>query len=458
MSTSEGNVTLWVWDAEQQAPIERTLSAADASFANAARIAQQLYRVAPAQGDHRIMRLATALEIAKRQEGYDRPLTASAAPVVTEAAQAGPGNLEQVLDLALDKKLYGAAIAAVDLLGDTQDVSLVQSSDGQPRLLVQGAAESASARSVRGGAGDPEAGSAQHLRGQQSLARGARIPVGQWRSAACLDRRSARGSGSDTGRRISTSWDLMRTPKSEAVRWRCGLSTARITCLRLIGDAIDRPAYRELVQILRNDPRTADMPIGILVRDVNERAARRLAESDALTLAFPPPQTREDVDADTQRMLQVAGRRLVSADERFREASFALDALATLAGDSEKYGFYDLMRLEPRVQQALMIPTLAAKAARVLGLLGTPGAQTSADRIRQRPGSAAGRSAGGGRRVSDGRRSPRSVAHAQSSCRSNTSCTTPVKAWIAEPRTFWQPFSIRSKRRLAKQLPRTKED
>jgi hypothetical protein len=35
------------------------------------------------------------------------------------------------------------------------------------------------------------------------------------------------------------------------------------------------------------------------------------------------------------------------------------------------------MRLEPRVQQALMIPTLTAKAARVLGLQGTPGAQTA---------------------------------------------------------------------------------
>jgi hypothetical protein len=143
----------------------------------------------------------------------------------------------------------------------------------------------------------------------------------------------------------------------------------------LISDAIDRPAYGELVQILRKDPRTADMPIGILVRDVNERAAQRLADSDNLTLAFPPPQTREDVAVDAQRMLQVAGRRLVSADDRLQEASFALDKLTTLAEDSEKYGFYDVMRLESRMRQALTIPALAAKAARVLGLLGSPGAQ-----------------------------------------------------------------------------------
>ncbi len=64
------------------------------------------------------MYLVTALELAKREEGYDRPLTAASTPIVEEAAQAGTDVLEKVLDRALDKKLYGAAMAAMDLLGD----------------------------------------------------------------------------------------------------------------------------------------------------------------------------------------------------------------------------------------------------------------------------------------------------------------------------------------------------
>ena len=138
---------------------------------------------------------------------------------------------------------------------------------------------------------------------------------------------------------------------------------------------MDRPTYRELVQILRNDPRTSDLPVGILVRDANDAQAGRWASTDALTVAFPPPQTREDVAADTQRLLQLAGRRLLSAEERLREAQFALEALASLAGDSEKYSFYDVRRLERRVRQALTVPVLAAPAAKVLGLLGSPSAQ-----------------------------------------------------------------------------------
>jgi hypothetical protein len=145
----------------------------------------------------------------------------------------------------------------------------------------------------------------------------------------------------------------------------------------LIADSIDRPDFRELVQVLRHDHRTADLPIGILVREGNARAARRFAESDALTLDFPPPQNREDVVADLERLLRAAGRQLMSADERQRHAVFALDALANLAEDSDAYGFYDLMRLEDRLRQALATGASPVPTTRVLGLLGSPGAQQS---------------------------------------------------------------------------------
>ena len=74
-------------------------------------------------------------------------------------------------------------------------------------------------------------------------------------------------------------------------------------------------------------------------------------------------------------MLKLAGRRLLSADERLREAQFALDAVATLASEPEKYGYYDVRRLERRLEQSLDVPSLVVPAVRVLGLFGTPSAQ-----------------------------------------------------------------------------------
>ena len=145
--------------------------------------------------------------------------------------------------------------------------------------------------------------------------------------------------------------------------------------LVLIGDALDHPRYRDIVQTLRRDPRTADLPIGLMVREINEQSATLFARTDPLTIAFAPPQTQEDVEVDARRLLELAGRRQMSEEERMREAAVSLDALAKLASEPLKYGFYDLLKLDERLQQALHVPALALKAIRVLGLLGTPLAQ-----------------------------------------------------------------------------------
>jgi hypothetical protein len=373
----QGNVTLWMWDAAQQLPVERAWSTADAPFLKAAQLARQRYLVAPLTEDYRIMYLVTSLELAKREDGYDdRPRTAASTPIVQEAAQAGTDVLEKVLDWALDKKLPGAAVTAIDLLGDLQDVALVQSSDGQPRLLVRALL-------------------APHRRVQFAAARAIMKcdPQSSYPGSSYLPEVLGYLSASGGRRRV-----LIGDPRADVARTLAGYFAelgfdadtelvGRAFALRafdspdyvfaLVGDAIDQPAFAELVQVLRRDPRTADMPIGLMARDVNAEAVRRLATLDALTVALSPPQTREDVLVDTQRLLQAAGRPLVSADERLWEASIAIDALAKLAEDSEKYGFYDLMRLEPRMQQALLTPASAAQASRVLGLLGSPGAQQS---------------------------------------------------------------------------------
>ena len=133
----EGHVTLWVWDAEQQVVAERSMPAEDAAFLHAAQMVRLLARTEPEQETYRVLQLVMALEAAKRQEGYDRTLLASSVPALAEAAQAGAAVLEKGLALALRKKLHGAAAATIDALAETHDASLVQSTDGQPRLLVQ---------------------------------------------------------------------------------------------------------------------------------------------------------------------------------------------------------------------------------------------------------------------------------------------------------------------------------
>ena len=343
------DASIWTWDAAQQLPVERVIPAADAAFLQAARIAHLLHQLDPQQPAHRTLDLVMALEAAKREQGYDRPIVAATVPALTTAAQTGSQELEEALMLALRKKLYGAAAALIDALAESGDGSLVKSSEGQPRLLVQ--ALLSPHRRVQFAA-------ARAIAGRQ------RVLIGERRTEVA---RTMAGYFDELG------FDADTETGGRALALRAFDNPDYV--FALVGAAIDRPAYRELVQILRNDPRTADLPIGILSGEANVSAAAGWDPADELTVAFPPPQNRDDVVADTQRLLKLAGRRMLSADERLREAQFALDAVANLAAEPAKFGYYDLRRLERRVQQALDVPSLATPALRVLGLFGTPNAQ-----------------------------------------------------------------------------------
>lgn len=368
------DATIWTWDAAQQLPVERILPAADAAFLQAARIAHLLHQLDPQQPAHQTLDLVMSLEAAKREQGYDRPVVAATVPALTAAAQAGSPALEEALTLALRKKLYGAAAATVDALAETGDGSLVKSSDGQPRLLVQSLlsphrrVQFAAARAIlKLAPADTYAGSSHlpEILGYLMASAGRqRVLIGERRTEVA---RTMAGYFDELG------FDADTESQGRALVLRALDNPDYV--FALVGAAIDRPAYRELVQILRNDPRTADLPIGILSGDAHVSAAAGWDPADQLTVAFPPPQNRDDVVADTQRMLKLAGRRLLSAEERLREAQFALDAVASLSSEPAKFGFYDLRRLERRVQSALDVPSLVAPALQVLGRFGTPNAQ-----------------------------------------------------------------------------------
>ncbi len=370
----DDQVTIWIWDATQKMPRQQKLAADDASFLAAALVAEQLRALDTGNAKFEQMYLATGLEVAKRLNGYHRPLTKEMGAIYRDARSASATTLEQVLQLALGKKMQGAAIAAIDLLGATKDAELLRSADGHPRLLAKSLTSPmarvkfAAARAVMNI--DPThayAGSSYlpEVLGYLSASGGVRrVLIGNPRQA---DAQRLAGFYNVLGF-VVDSQDRGREVALQA------FSNPDYSFL-LIHDAIDHPRYRELVQILRRDPRTADLPIGLIVREINQESAEWFAKTDALTLALAPAQTLEDVTLDTRRLLAVAGRKLVSPDERIQQALFALDALAKLATEPEKYRFYNLLPLDGRMEQTLGTPELAIKAAGVLGLLGTPKAQ-----------------------------------------------------------------------------------
>jgi hypothetical protein len=367
-------VTVWIWDTAQQIPRQEAYSSDDASFLAAALVAEQLHRIDPENLDFLRLYLATGLEVAKRVNGYERPLTPDIGGAYQDAASAGNERLQEVLHLALKEQMEGAAVAVIDLLGQSKSAELLQSSDGTPSLLAQALVSTlprvkyAAARAVM------SIDLAEPYPGSSYL-----VGVLGFLSASGGDRRVLIGHPRvDQAQTIAGHLNVLGFEVDST-------QTGRETALQafsspdyvfvLLHDAIDRPGYRDLIQTLRNDKRTAKLPVGLIIRDINEEAGEWFAKSDPLTLALAPPMSLQDMSLDTRRLLGLAGRSQVRPEERIRHAQFALDALAQLAGDPEKYDFYDLLSLDQRMLEVLTTPMLTARAAKILGQLGTPRAQ-----------------------------------------------------------------------------------
>ncbi|MFW6169544.1 MAG: hypothetical protein ACODAD_03575, partial [Planctomycetota bacterium] len=369
-------VTLWTWDAAEKIPRRTGVPIADASISSAARVAEQLHRIAPHNADFQRIYLATGLEHAKRRHGYDRPLSDEMGAVHEAAMAAEVELLEDILQICLEKELEGAAMAVVDLLGKSKDRQVLLTDNGQTSVLV---------KSLK-----------SHMRHVQFAAARAVMRIDPTRAYPGSSHLSeVLGYLATTGgeRRV-----LIGNPRTDqAQRWTglfnaLGFATDKREVGRelmlqafsspdyeffLLSDAIDRPPYQELVQMLRCDYRTAGLPIGLIARQRNMRSAERFATTDARLLTLAPPQNKEDVARDARRLLATAGRAYISPEERIEQAKFALDALARLAEHPEKYPFYDLVHLDEKMEQAVSTPGLTAKAAAVLGFLGTPLAQRS---------------------------------------------------------------------------------
>jgi hypothetical protein len=189
--------------------------------------------------------------------------------------------------------------------------------------------------------------------------------------------------------------------------------------LILISETIDGPNVQETVQVLRKDPRTARIPLGIvehfvvldpkfipdklefskehkkvitplsneerikLVMADERHAPQRLPGSKAekaadavdLAVVVPSPYSPESLDYVHNQVMGLAPTRQVAPEIRLEHAYFVLEQLAALLSRPQGRLLYDFSPLEGAVIAASRVPPLSSQAATVLGLIGTPKAQ-----------------------------------------------------------------------------------
>jgi HEAT repeat protein len=369
----DGQTTLWTWDAAKRAPAEQRLDGELAARMVAARIARQLYQLAPESASNRRLYLTSLLEAAKTQYGLDAPLPTEAGSAFALAAQAGVDAVEDVLVHALEQQRQAASLAALEVLARIGDERLLASSDGRPRSVA--AALQHADRRVRFAAlnaiihWDPQyaypgssylpptliyfantAATRQALIGHPRVAT-ARSLVG------ILNELGFQPDIAQTGRELIRQ--AQANPDLEFL---------------LVSDLLEDPPVKEFIQQLRRDPSTARLPIGVLTRRENFDEMQRFTDEDPLSDTLPRSLETSGVVFQVRRLLSL-GNDIASNMQRVRRAQVALDYLARLADDRQRYLFYEILPEEDAVADMLYHPALVSRASRVLGYLGSPRAQ-----------------------------------------------------------------------------------
>jgi len=372
----DNRATLWSWDQAQQKIVPVRLADRDAASLLAARLTTDLAAIGPNNPADRRLMLLMNLDWAKTVAGLDRPLPIGPGTVGAMAVAAGAPVMNQVLADAIAERRVAAAIAAAEVLSAIGDSSVLLAPPDHASPLAQAVTDSdrrvrlaAALASVRlsPAEGYPGAG-----RVAETLAR---LAAGGGANAVLIGHPRGEEAQDMVGLMNALGYD------SEAAYFGRALAERAFENpdfqFVLATDAIDTPPVEELVQWLRRDDRTAELPVAVLAREERMSVLTETMRGDRFTVVVPRVHSAEVAVATVERLKQIAGRRLVDRDERVAEAKAAVAALRELASVPGNYARLELVRLTRIVAQALEHPQLSVPAAALLGQIGTPAAQTA---------------------------------------------------------------------------------
>lgn len=375
-------VELWQWDDQKKKAAADKRTAREAGALLAARLANDLARIAPGATEHRRLRLLTALEAEKVLHGLDAKLPTGPETARELSKSLSPDDLTAVLSAALNGDHRGAALGALDLIAERADASLLVPENGEPSPIVR--ALSVGSRRVRFAA----------LRTIMRL-----DPISSYPGASHVA--EALGYFARTSRSVYSV--LGDRGASQAATLSALLAGAGVETLvaatgaeliHLAGESADvemalvdmrlrTPAVREVVYRLRRQPATTHLPIALVAESSDLARAKQLAVSDPLTLAALRPIDEASAAALLEKMKELDPRGQITPEQRREQAIEALRWLAELSARPETV--YDLGRLTGAAETALGARGLAKHAAAAVANLGRASGQLALVRLAGRP-------------------------------------------------------------------------
>ena len=367
------SVTIWYWDNQKKKMISSEMDHLTATRVTAARRAADLYEINPALDRNRELYLLTQLEAAKRLVG---PSKKTNVELIQKTLGITREETRAVLGEALKLELVPAAIACCELLEKIGNESSLSATAGQPSELIdaivfgdrylQFAAMQAIA-SI-----DPQkafAGNSYLVKLAVFLAQSENRPsglIGHNREELAQNYAATMLSLGLYGNSAGSSREFFQAATTDP-----DLEVLVVT------DTLDNPSFGNLIQQLRTDWRTRRLPIALLYRDADRgRRTSIQLQNDPLFTAIPFSLQPNLIATHVKRLDDRIKPWKVSNFDRRRHGAFAMQWLAKISSDRDRYYFY---RLSPREQtqlaKLLYVPGFAADASALLGSLGTPDSQ-----------------------------------------------------------------------------------
>jgi HEAT repeat protein len=371
----DGFVSLWTWESARNNVVRSRLPAADAAAVVATRFARDGWLLSPTDTAARRLHVASRLQLEQQLTGLDETLRQSPGSAYAWARAAGPQAVDACLAEALQQGRNATAIAAAQVLAGTGDATLLQDSSGQPRALAR--ALQSPDRRVRHAA----ARAIMQLDPRRAFPGASYLPEALGDLLAVSRSRQALIGHPDPGRAATLAGMLGE------LGYQCDVAASGNDLLAralaypsydfiLIGDAIDSPGAGELVQHLRKDFRTADVPAALESREDRRALGRTRASLDPLLISFPRDADQRGLARLVADLIRLRGRDDVPPARRLDQADDALNWLLHLAGRADVYPWYDLRRVQSAVERVQHQPAFAERAGRLLQALDTPGPAT----------------------------------------------------------------------------------
>ncbi len=390
----DGLTTLWRWDAANGSLTSKQVEKEVLAANTAHRIADALWQIDPSDEQSRQTVAITRLERDKLEAGLNNPLDSTTRPFLDALFSKNDKDTENFIDFietvfeeALHKGYLPAAIAAAEILeeevvDENQSADLLFRRAPQAHPLVEAAEHSnrrlrmAATRALLKMEPDlPFVGAsaiAEALRffanveGRPHLILADRRPHRRTSMAALLKTVGYEIEAYKSGDEAFLA--ASKNPECEAI---------------FLSMTLGPRSIQEVLHELRLDPRTADLPVALVVDLENRLRAEQLVEEDPLTLVFFSPRDAETARHQVSQLIAAAGINVVSQQERLEQASEAIALISILSKTPS--GIYDLTGFDRMLNKPLHVPSLTNATAEVLGNIGSPAAQTALVDAASRP-------------------------------------------------------------------------